>query len=203
MGGKLKNIVLWLVLLFPYIFAIPAYYWHLDTVKKINNSSFIIINKQEMMLYHYSYTGELLQKSGIACGKKFGNKENIGDEKTPEGVFVIAGVEDASAWSHDFKNDNQGEIKGAYGPYFIRLIVPGQKGIGIHGTHDPNSIGTRASEGCIRMRNDELVNLIKHIPTASVVVVTPSQSDNDSTFKEKTLQDSMTKKNLTKRKKRK
>src|SRR5947208_1849650 len=125
---------------------IPAYLWYRFTLLKIKHSTFILIKKQDMMLSLYSYEGELLQESKIACGKNFGSKENMGDKKTPEGVFTVSEIQDASAWSHDF-NDNLGVIKGAYGPYFIRLNVPGQKGIGIHGTHDPNSIGTRVSEG--------------------------------------------------------
>ena len=32
-------------------------------------------------------------------------------------------------------------------------------GIGIHGTHDPASIGTCASEGCIRLQNENLKKL--------------------------------------------
>ena len=35
----------------------------------------------------------------------------------------------------------------------------GWKGIGIHGTHAPDSLGTMASEGCIRMNNDEIRDL--------------------------------------------
>ena len=203
MNVKLKNSLLWFVLLFPYIFGLVAYFWHLDQIIKIDNSSFIIINKQEMMLYHYSFTGELFQKSGIACGKKFGDKENVGDEKTPEGVFRISGIEESSAWSHDFKEDNEGEIKGAYGPYFIRLLVPGQTGIGIHGTHDPASIGKRVSEGCIRMQNDELENLVQHISTAGIVVITPSQNDIDSTFMHSFLMDNLSNQILINKKKRK
>jgi len=178
------NLILWLALVIPYLCLIPAYLWYQRTLNNIKHSTFIIINKQEMFLYHYNYKGELLQKSKIACGKKFGNKENIGDNKTPEGVFGIGEIENASTWAHDFKDGN-GEINGAYGPYFIRLNVPNQKGIGIHGTHAPNSIGSRASEGCIRMHNDELINLVNSINTASVVVITPSQSDIDSTLFEK------------------
>jgi len=188
MNLKPKNALLWLVLLIPYLCLIPAYLWYNHTLKNIKNSSFIIINKQEMMLYHYNYQGELMQKTEIACGKKFGAKETIGDFKTPEGVFGIGEIENVSHWSHDFK-DGKGEIEGAYGPYFIRLNVPGQKGIGIHGTHNPNSIGTRASEGCIRMHNEELTHLVNNITTASIVVITPSQSDIDSTFIEQIKKD--------------
>lgn len=176
-----RKAVLWIILIIPYCCLIPAFLWYNHVLDEVKDSSIIIISKQDMMLYHYNYKGELLQKSGIACGKNFGDKENVGDNKTPEGVFRIGQIEDASGWSHDFKDDTFGPIKGAYGPYFINLDVPGQKGIGIHGTHDPNSIGTRASEGCIRLRNDQLVQLVKHITSATVVVITPSQSDVDST----------------------
>lgn len=133
------------------------------------------------MLYQYNFKGDLLQKSPIACGKNFGNKSKIGDYKTPEGVFLLGTIQDASKWTHDFPDDSLGEISGAYGPYFINILVPNQKGIGIHGTHDSSSIGTRASEGCIRMPNDELVMLVKHLKSSSVVVITPSQTDLDST----------------------
>lgn len=87
---------------------------------------------------------------------------------------------------HDFKDDSLGEIPGAYGPYFIRLDVPGQKGIGIHGTHDNNSLGTRASEGCIRLKNEDLEALVKRINTTSIVIITPGQQDvnvNNDTIK--------------------
>jgi lipoprotein-anchoring transpeptidase ErfK/SrfK len=49
-------------------------------------------------------------------------------------------------------------IEKAYGPWFIRLKT-GWKGIGIHGTHAPSSIGKNDTEGCIRLRNEELVEL--------------------------------------------
>ena len=152
-------------------------YWYNKELEKIENSNFILINKADMSLSQYNYKGQLLHKYKVATGKNFGNKSQKGDCKTPEGVFTIEEVVDASAWSHDFKEDQQGPIKGAYGPYFIRLKVPGQKGIGIHGTHDNNSIGKRASEGCIRLNNDNLIELVKSINTNSVVVITPSSDD--------------------------
>ncbi|MCA0447296.1 MAG: L,D-transpeptidase [Bacteroidetes bacterium] len=174
---KLKYIVLSIVISLPYLALIPAFFWHESVMKNASNSSFVIISKQEMMLYHYNFKGQLLQKTKIATGKNYGNKKVRGDLKTPEGVFRVSQVEDASSWKHDFKDDSLGEISGAYGPYFIRLIVPGQRGIGIHGTHDPNSIGTRASEGCIRLPNQEIVKLAKRVKPNTVVVITPGLAD--------------------------
>jgi len=174
---NVKSLLLWLLIFLPYLLLIAGVFYYFHKVDEINNASFVIINKADMTLSHYDYKGNLLQKSGVATGKSFGNKKVIGDLKTPEGVFNVVNVEDASSWAHDFKNDTLGEIKGAYGPYFIRLAVPGQKGIGIHGTHDSNSIGSRASEGCIRMQNDEVRKLANVIKPSTVVVIIPGIED--------------------------
>lgn len=161
----------------PFILLIGISYWYFEQLNKIQNSKFIIINKADMTLSQYNYRGDLLHQFKVATGKNFGNKIEKGDCKTPEGVFTIEEVVDASSWTHDFKGDKQGAIKGAYGPFFIRLNVPGQKGIGIHGTHDNSSLGKRASEGCIRLNNNDLIELVKNINTNAVVVITPGNED--------------------------
>ncbi len=174
---KRKDLILWVLILMPYLLLIPAALWYFHKIDNIANASFIIINKAEMTLSLYNYKGELIQKSGVATGKNFGSKQSVGDLKTPEGTFTIASIEDASNWSHDFKDDSLGVINNAYGPYFIRLNVPNQKGIGIHGTHDEKSIGSRASEGCIRMKNEDILQLVTKIKTNCVVVITPGKED--------------------------
>lgn len=161
----------------PYLLLIALGIIYLVQQHKIKNATFVVIDKNTMKLSQYNFKGELLQQSAIATGKNYGNKSKIGDLKTPEGIFHISEVVDASGWKHDFKDDSLGEIAGAYGPYFIRLDVQGQKGIGIHGTHDNNSLGTRASEGCIRLKNEDLVQLVKRISTSSIVIITPGIQD--------------------------
>lgn len=81
-----------------------------------------------------------------------------GDMKTPEGDFTICSIENSCQWKHDFK-DGKGVRKGAYGPFFFRLKVPKFKSIGIHGTCKPETIGTRDSEGCVRLHNEDLQRL--------------------------------------------
>ena len=68
-------------------------------------------------------------------------------------------------------------IAGAYGPYFIRLLTPPHRGIGIHGTHAPESIGTRATEGCIRMNNDDLRELRPYVEPGMKVEILTSEAD--------------------------
>lgn len=142
----------------------------------IPEARIIVVSKQDMRLRVYDYKGTRLMDYGIACGKNFGQKHKVGDMKTPEGMFFVQSIEDASDRTHDF-GDGRGEIQGAYGPYFIRLDTPGNKGIGIHGTHDPLSIGTRAREGCIRLNNNDLVELVNVVRPGMMVLVTTSFED--------------------------
>lgn len=142
----------------------------------IPEARIIVVSKQDMRLRVYDYKGTKLMDYGIACGKNFGQKHKVGDMKTPEGMFFVQSIEDASDRTHDF-GDGRGEIQGAYGPYFIRLDTLGNKGIGIHGTHDPLSIGTRATEGCIRLNNNDLVELVNVVRPGMMVLVTTSFED--------------------------
>lgn len=64
-----------------------------------------------------------------------------------------------------------------YGPYFIRLLTPPHEGIGIHGTNDEASIGSRASAGCIRLHNDDLRRLLRYVRIGMPVFITPSERD--------------------------
>ena len=136
----------------------------------------IVISKETMTLRLYDVNGKVIYNFPIAAGKNYGNKQRPGDMKTPEGEFSIQQIQPASSWSHDFK-DGKGMIAGAYGPYFIRLLTPPHRGIGIHGTHDPLSIGTRATEGCIRMHNNDLRELRPYVEPGMKVEILTSEAD--------------------------
>lgn len=171
-----------LFLLYTITFIVPVgglvglYGYFQKQLDDIPEARIIVVSKQDMRLRVYDYKGTRLMDYGIACGKNFGQKHKVGDMKTPEGMFFVQSIEDASERTHDF-GDGRGEIQGAYGPYFIRLDTPGNKGIGIHGTHDPLSIGTRVTEGCIRLNNNDLVELVNVVRPGMMVLVTTSFED--------------------------
>jgi lipoprotein-anchoring transpeptidase ErfK/SrfK len=49
----------------------------------------------------------------------------------------------------------------------------------IHGTNQPEFIGTAASSGCIRMTNEDAIDLYNRVKTGStVVVLAPGQGDS-------------------------
>lgn len=125
--------------------------------KKNNNKYRIIVNKSNHTLSLLK-GDELVKNYPVATGKNTGDKERVGDHRTPVGNFKIVSIENASSWTHDFR-DGKGKIAGAYGPWFLRLDAKGWRGIGIHGTHDPDSRGTNATEGCIRLSNEDIAEL--------------------------------------------
>ena len=176
-GKSQPGLVLWILIIAPYVFFPGIYFAFFYDWGESERLSVIIINKSDMTLQAYDKNGVLLQRTSVATGKAKGNKMKKGDMRTPEGVFSVSDIQDASTWTHDFKNDSLGAISGAYGPFFIRLNVPGQKGIGIHGTHDPSSIGKRATEGCVRLKNEELIRLSKIVKPGIPVVILPGKDD--------------------------
>ena len=140
----------------------------------VSTGTSILIKKSAFRLYLLA-DGDVVNSWPIALGKNEGQKRVSGDMKTPNGSFPIDEVLDSSYWTHDF-HDGKGEIEGAYGPYFISLDTSALSGgawdgIGIHGTHDPASIGTRASEGCIRMHNNDLLALKNQISVGTQVTI--------------------------------
>lgn len=131
----------------------------------------IYISKVDMTLTLLDAKGQVVVTYPMACGRNKGHKQRKGDMRTPEGKFSLQQIQDAHDWSHDF-GDGKGVIKGAYGPCFMRLRT-GFNGIGIHGTHDPNSIGTRATEGCIRLENKNVAALSKKVTLGMTVIIGP------------------------------
>lgn len=147
-----------------------------ENVKQADSQYRISISKQTMELTLYDSDNQIVKRYPIACGKNYGNKVKVGDLRTPEGNFTVQEIVNSSHWQHDFK-DGKGMIPGAYGPYFIRLTTPPHRGIGIHGTHDDASIGTRATEGCIRMHNNDLRELRPYVKVGMKVEILTSEAD--------------------------
>ena len=130
----------------------------------------IIVSKKRLMLYVVNEKNDTLFCCPVACGTNLGNKTRIGDKKTPEGTFKITKIYDATSWKHDF-GDGKGLRLQAYGPLFFRLDVPGFNDIGLHGTVFPETIGTRSSEGCVRMRNEDITALRRYCFIGMTVVI--------------------------------
>lgn len=142
-----------------------------QSTKQEEISDKIIVYKNDKKLYLFINNKQLIYP--IATGKNNGDKQRVGDNKTPLGKFTICSIENSNTWHYDF-GDGLGPIVGAYGPWFIRLqglteINKNWQGIGIHGTHDETTIGKDDTHGCIRMRNQDVSELKSFVYTGMAV----------------------------------
>ena len=150
---------------------------------KPSGTAFIVVSKRDLTLsvYDRNAAGDTVIVAQFPCcmGKNKGNKHRRGDMRTPESPadkpFKISMIQDASTWKHDF-HDGRGNIK-AYGHWFLRLETPGHKSIGIHGsTNNENSVPGRASEGCIRLLDKDIITLKEHFAYVGMPVTVQGEA---------------------------
>ena len=135
----------------------------------------VYIKKSAFTLYLLDDKKNVIKAYDCTLGKNPGQKTKRGDMKTPTGTFLVDEICDSRSWTHDF-GDGKGEIKGAYGPWFISINTDKMSkgawgGIGIHGTHKPNVMRARDSEGCIRLQNQNVNELKQYVRVGTKVVI--------------------------------
>ena len=94
---------------------------------------------------------------------------SIGSEHTesPIGDWKVRGVAKLPPFRHDEQMLNHGERSNVFhmlppgpnSPVGVMWIALNKKGIGLHGTNEPDEIGRSASHGCVRMANWDIVRL--------------------------------------------
>jgi lipoprotein-anchoring transpeptidase ErfK/SrfK len=84
---------------------------------------------------------------------------------SPVGTFTIINRVTNPTYYHPGKMI----APGSQNPVGTRWIGLNQKGYGIHGTDEPDSIGFAKSHGCIRLRNADIERLFKRVRTGDVV----------------------------------
>lgn len=107
----------------------------------------IIVNVGAKRLTVYK-NGNIFREYIVATGKS--------ETPTPTGIFEVVN-----------KEIDPG------GPYGTRWLGLSAKGYGIHGTNNPASIGTAASNGCIRMYNEDIEALFDITVVGTPVRILP------------------------------
>ena len=102
------------------------------------------------------------------------------DHPTPKGYFVMTAKAKNPAWyppdsdwvGPELRDENGVPIpiKGGVKENPIRgaFLALGD-GIGIHGTFNVDSIGTKASHGCIRVTEEQALELYRRVPEGTIV----------------------------------
>ena len=132
---------------------------HVDQVEIRTVSLHVMVDQSERLLTVFD-GDEVILTTSVAVGTE--------ENPSPNGYFFIT------------DKLSTGNPTGAYGPVAFGISGfsdtlssfaggPGQ--IGIHGTNNPDSIGTAASHGCIRVNNDVILDLSDLLPLGTPVTI--------------------------------
>jgi len=102
---------------------------------------------------------EIIKTYSVSTGK---------DNSTPVGVFKLEEKMVKPLWYKIGSVVSADSKEYELGARWMGLSV---EGYGIHGTSDENSIGKQVTQGCIRMHNDDIVELYTIVPSGTKVEI--------------------------------
>lgn len=117
----------------------------------------IIVNKDSLKVAYYE-NGRLIRSFKCAIGKA--------STPTPNGSFKIINKQINRPY---YKKGIRGGAKN--NPLGSRFLQLTSNGYALHGTCYPNSIGTRASDGCVRLVNSNIEWLFDEVPLGTRVLI--------------------------------
>lgn len=134
------------------------------TPANIGKTIIVIRGKYKVVLYN-----------GPSVEKSYGCAVGMRAYPTPLGTFRVTKkakrptwVNPFSSWSRKMPSHIHG---GAGNPLGLRALYISAPGIRIHGTSQTRSIGHRASHGCIRLTNKNIVKLYPRVPVGTPVYI--------------------------------
>ncbi|WP_062356047.1 L,D-transpeptidase [Bacillus kwashiorkori] len=136
---------------------------------------FIIVNKRTNELA-FIHNEQVQMKFPVATGKT--------DELTPEGKYTIT-VKAINPYYRK-KNIAGGSPKNPLGSRWIGFDANDTNGriYGVHGTNRPSEIGKYVSEGCIRLKNEDVEQLFELVPLGTKILITSTTKSFEQIAKE-------------------
>lgn len=125
----------------------------------------LILKLGERRVYVYQ-KGQVKMSFPVAIGRE--------GWETPIGTHQVIQMQQNPVWQHPFT----GQLipPGSDNPLGVRWIgfwTDGTNYIGFHGTPDTASVGQRASHGCVRMYNQDVMKLFDLVRIGTTVEVVP------------------------------
>lgn len=130
----------------------------------------LLVRLDDRRLYHYR-DGEIVQDWPVAIGTS--------EQPTPTGRFTVGHKRHLPTW-HNPATDRWGADMpdmiepGPDNPLGVRAMNWNRGGadtlIRFHGTSNTSSIGQASSNGCVRLTNDDVIDLYDRIPSGTAIV---------------------------------
>jgi hypothetical protein len=121
---------------------------------KITKGTWSILVDKTLFKLFLCYEGAPFKTYTVAIGTD--------PKPTPAGKYAVGNKNPKPGWFPPADLGIQdvpvkyGDPRNPLGEWWIALDHDLHRGIGIHGTNDPGSVGAKASNGCVRMLNDEV-----------------------------------------------
>lgn len=121
-----------------------------------------IVDLSAKWLY-YLHGNEVVAAYRVATGRE-------GQETTP-GTYRVGEKQENPSWFPPGRVVPYGDPENPLGTRWITL--ENSNGLGIHGTWEPETVGTMASDGCIRLLNENVEALFEILPKDTEVILRP------------------------------
>jgi len=133
-----------------------------ERLKILKGDVTVLVDKSDYTLT-LLLDGHFIKQYPVGTGKS---------DKTPEGKFIIDNKLVNPVWYSSDGIYQFGDPENVLGTRWIGFEdKKGLDGYGIHGTTDPNSIGKEMSNGCIRLRNEDVEDLFDYVKPKVTVVI--------------------------------
>jgi lipoprotein-anchoring transpeptidase ErfK/SrfK len=137
--------------------------WHFKV-----DTSRIVVDQSDFKVYLYK-AGKVVHTLNVAVG--------MPRWPTPNGNWKVIDKQSMPTWRNPHTSWSSGMphsiAPGPRNPLGLRAIYLSAPGIRIHGTSAYYSIGRRASHGCIRVRNSDIVGFFPKISVGTPVLIRP------------------------------
>lgn len=133
----------------------------------------IVVNVAEMRLYYYPPEGNSVEVLPIGIGQ-------AGRETPRNWVTAVERKQEAPTWTPTANTRREYARRGESLPAFVPAGPENPMGLyaiyigrlyAIHGTNANFGIGLRVSQGCIRLRNDDIKYLFDNVPVGTRVQI--------------------------------
>ena len=133
-----------------------------ERLKILKGNVTVLVDKSDYTLT-LLLDGRFIKQYPVGTGKS---------DKTPVGKFVIDNKLKDPVWYSSDGIYPFGDPKNVLGTRWIGFEDKnGLYGYGIHGTTDPDSIGKEMSNGCVRLKNEDVQDLFDYVKTKMTVVI--------------------------------
>lgn len=125
----------------------------------------LVLRLRERRVYVYQ-GDEALVSFRVAIGKP--------ETPTPTGEFEVFQMIEDPVWQSPWTGEvHEPGANSALGLRWIGFAQMPNGIIGFHGTPTVSSIGRAASNGCVRLRNEDVLALFEHVEIGTPVIVEP------------------------------